>query len=83
MADNYKAYAAVYDDVDAAEADFDSLREAGLRDITAALVTKSESGRIHIHQKTHAGKVGALCVAVSGAILGAIFPPAGVALVAD
>lgn len=83
MADNYKAYAAVYDDVDAAEADFDSLREAGLRDITAALVTKSESGRIHIHQKTHAGKVGAVSGAVSGAILGAIFPPAGVALVTD
>ena len=83
MADNYVAYAAVYDDADTASADFSTLRDAGLRDITAALVTKSDSGRLHIHEKTHAGKVGAAAGIIGGAVLGAIFPPAGVALVAD
>jgi hypothetical protein len=37
MADNYVAYAATYDDAEAAKDDFSTLREAGLRDITAAL----------------------------------------------
>ena len=83
MADHYVAYAAVYDDTDMAKDDFATLREAGLRDITAALVTKSDSGRLHIHEKTHAGKVAAATGAVCGAIMGAIFPPAGVALVTD
>ena len=83
MADNYVAYAAAYDDAETAKADFATLRDAGLRDITAALVTKSDSGRLHIHEKTHAGKVGAAAGMVGGAILGAIFPPAGVALVTD
>jgi uncharacterized membrane protein len=83
MADNYVAYAATYDDADTAEADFDTLRDAGLRDITAALVTKSDSGRLHIHEKTHSGKVGAASGIIGGAVLGAIFPPAGVALVTD
>lgn len=83
MADNYVAYAAVYDDAETAKEDFSTLREAGLRDITAALVTKSDSGRLHIHEKTHAGKVAAATGVVCGAIMGAIFPPAGVALVTD
>jgi uncharacterized membrane protein len=83
MADNYVAYAATYDDADAAADDFATLRDAGLRDITAALVTRSDTGRLHIHEKTHAGKVGAVAGIIGGAVLGAIFPPAGVALVAD
>jgi uncharacterized membrane protein len=83
MADNYVAYAASYDDADTAKTDFKTLRDAGLRDVTAALITKSDSGRLHIHEKTHAGKVGATAGVIGGAILGAIFPPAGVALVAD
>jgi uncharacterized membrane protein len=83
MPDNYVAFAAVYDDKYQAEADFHTLADAGLRDITAALVTKSDSGRLHIHEKTHAGKVGAAAGIIGGAVLGAIFPPAGVALVTD
>jgi uncharacterized membrane protein len=83
MADNYVAYAATYDDAETAKDDFSTLREAGLRDITAALVTKNDSGRLHIHQKTHAGKVGATVGIIGGAVLGAIFPPAGVALLTD
>ena len=83
MADNFVAYAAVYDDADSAKADFATLHDAGLRDITAALVTKSDSGRLHIHEKTYAGKVAGSVGVVCGAIMGAIFPPAGVALVTD
>ncbi len=83
MAENYMAYVAAYDDADTAKEDFRSLREAGMRDITAALVTKSDSGRLHIHEKTYAGKVGAAGGVVAGAIMGAIFPPAGVALITD
>jgi uncharacterized membrane protein len=83
MADNYIAYAATYDDADTAKDDFSTLRDAGLRDVTAALVIKSDSGRLHIHEKTHAGKVGATAGIIGGAVLGAIFPPAGVALVTD
>lgn len=83
MSDNYVAYAAVYDNAMDAEVDFATLRDAGLRHITAALVTKSDEGRLHIHEKTHAGKVGTATGVIGGAILGAIFPPAGVALVTD
>lgn len=83
MADNYVAFAAVYESKDLARDDFDALAEAGLREITAALVSKSDSGRLHIHEKTFAGKVGTGVGVVAGAIMGAIFPPAGVALVAD
>ena len=83
MADNFVAYVATYDDKDTAKEDFETLREAGLRDITAALVSRSDSGRLHIHEKTIAGKVGAATGMIGGAVLGAIFPPAGVALVTD
>ncbi len=83
MAENYQAYVATYDDRDAAKEDFKTLREAGLRDITAALVSRSDNGRLHIHEKTIAGKVGAAAGVIGGAVMGAIFPPAGVALVVD
>ena len=83
MAENYAAHVAVYDDYEVAKDDFATLREAGLRHITAALVHRSDSGRLHIHEKTYAGKVGSAAGMAAGAIMGAIFPPAGVALVAD
>ena len=76
MSDNFVASAAVYDNANDAKADFATLHDAGLRDITAALVTKSEQGRLHVHEKTHAGKVGAATGVIGGAILGTIFPPA-------
>ena len=74
MSDNFVASAAVYDNANDAKADFATLHDAGLRDITAALVTKSEQGRLHVHEKTHAGKVGAATGVIGGAILGTIFP---------
>ena len=83
MADNFVAYVATYDDKETAKEDFKTLHDAGLRDITAALVSRSDSGRLHIHEKTIAGKVGATAGIIGGAVLGAIFPPAGVALITD
>ncbi len=84
MADStYVAYAAAYDTKADAEADFDTLKEAGLRHITAALVSKDADGRIHVHEKTYAGKVAGGVGVVAGVVIGAIFPPAGVAILAD
>ena len=80
---SYVAYAAAYDNLDDAEADFDTLKEAGLRHITAALVYKDDKGRVHVHEKTHAGKVAGAVGVVGGAVIGAIFPPAGVAILTD
>lgn len=36
-----------------------------------------------MHEKTHAGKVGGAVGAIGGAAIGVIFPPAGVAILAD
>lgn len=80
---SYIAYAAAYDTKEDAKADFDTLSEAGLRHITAALVHKSDNGRIHVHEKTYAGKVGGAVGAIGGAAIGVIFPPAGVAILTD
>lgn len=78
----YAAYAAAYDNLDDAKEDFKTLKEAGLRHITAALVYNKD-GRIHVHEKTHAGKVAGAAGAIGGVIVGAIFPPAGVAILTD
>lgn len=84
MADaSYVVYAAAYDNVDDAIADFTTLKEAGLRHITAALVTKDDKGRVKVHEKTYAGKVGGVVGLIGGAAIGAIFPPAGAAVLAD
>lgn len=79
----YVAYVAAYDNLDDAEADFATLKEAGLRHITAALVYKDDKGRIKVHEKTYAGKVAGGVGLVGGAVIGAIFPPAGLAILGD
>lgn len=79
----YVAYAAAYDNVDDAKADFDTLKQAGMRDITAALVRKDADGRVHVHEKTVAGKAAGAAGVIGGVVLGALFPPAGVAVLAD
>ena len=83
----YVMYAATYESIDVAKADLEALREiqdAGeIRHLTAALVERSDKGRLHVHETTHAGKVAAGVGIVGGAILGAIFPPAGLAVVAS
>ena len=80
----YVAFAGAYSSIEDAELDFEALMqikaEGAIRDVTAAIVSKDENGRIHTHKTTHAGKVGAGVGVVGGAILGAIFPPAGMAV---
>ena len=80
----YLAYVAAYSSLDDALADFEGLKEikaeGEIRDLTAAIVSRDENGRIHTHQSTHAGKVAAGVGVVGGAIVGAIFPPAGMAV---
>ena len=81
---DYILFASTYDSVDNAKADLDALKEikrdGEIRDLTAALVTKDEKGRIKVHESTHAGKVAGGVGVVGGAIIGALFPPAGLAV---
>lgn len=80
---DYVVYAATYDDSETAVEDFTSLRQAGLKHITAAVVVKDETGRVHVHEKTYAGKVAGTVGVIGGAALGVVFPPAGAAILAD
>jgi uncharacterized membrane protein len=80
----YVAFVGAYSSAEDAELDFEVLKEIKadgvIRDLTAAIVSKDENGRIHTHKTTHAGKVAGGIGVVGGAILGAIFPPAGMAV---
>lgn len=81
----YILFTATYDSLDQAELDFGYLKglEYGreIRKLNAAMVTKNEKGRIHVHETTTDGKVAAVSGLVAGAIIGAIFPPAGIAVI--
>ena len=83
----YVLYAASYASEADAKADLEALkaikRDGELRDLTAAIVTKNDKGKLHVHETTHAGKVAAGVGVVAGAIIGAVFPPAGIAVVAS
>lgn len=80
----YVAFVGAYSSTEDAELDFEALMQIKadgvIRDLTAAIVSKDENGRIHTHKTTHAGKVAGGIGVVGGAILGAIFPPAGMAV---
>ena len=82
---SYVMYAASYASKQDALDDLKALKEiksAGeIRDLTAAVVSKNDKGKLHVHETTHAGKVAAGVGVVAGAIIGAVFPPAGVAVV--
>jgi uncharacterized membrane protein len=81
----YVLYAASYASKEDAKADLEALKEiksAGeIRDLTAAIVSKNEKGKLHVHETTHAGKVAGGVGVVAGAIIGAVFPPAGIAVI--
>jgi len=83
----YVMYAATYESIDVAKSDLQALRQiqdgGEIRDLTAALVSKDDKGRLHVHETTHDGKVAAGVGIVGGAILGALFPPAGFAVIAS
>jgi uncharacterized membrane protein len=82
----YVLYAASYGSKQDALDDLKALKEiksAGeIRDLTAAVVSKDAKGKLHVHETTHAGHVAAGVGIVAGAIIGAVFPPAGIAVVA-
>ena len=82
----YVLFAASYASKEDATADLKALKEikseGEIRDLTAAIVSKNDKGRLHVHETTHAGKVAAGVGIVAGAIIGAVFPPAGIAVVA-
>jgi uncharacterized membrane protein len=80
----YVAFAAAYASKADAEADLAALKESGdLKHITGAVVSRNDKGKLHVHETTHAGKVAAGVGVVAGAIIGAVFPPAGIAVVAS
>jgi len=80
----YVAFAASYGSKADAEADLKALKDSGdLKHVTAAIVSRNEKGKLHVHETTHAGKVAAGVGVVAGAIIGAVFPPAGIAVVAS
>lgn len=74
---------ASYDSKEAAEQDLSVLNGMSqqdiLDDVAIALIYK-ENGKIKHHQETNAGKALATVGAVGGMIIGAIFPPAGLAV---
>lgn len=78
-------YAASYDSQQDALHDLKALKEikssGEIRDLTAAVVSKNDKGKLHVHETTHAGKVAAGLGVVAGAIIGAVFPPAGIAVI--
>ena len=85
MDKTYVVYAASYASKEDAQADLEALRliqAAGeIRDLTAALVSRNDKGRLHVHETTHGGKVAGGVGVIAGAILGAVFPPAGMAVI--
>lgn len=81
----YVMYAASYGSEQDAIDDLKALKEikssGEIRDLTAAVVSKNDKGKLHVHETTHAGKVAAGLGVVAGAIIGAVFPPAGIAVI--
>ena len=73
-------YIATYDDPDAAQGDWDALKELVKgRLITVygmVLVSRGEDGKIDVKDDAHEVGVGTALGAVGGAIIGLIFPPA-------
>ena len=72
-------YAAVYDDLADAEADYDGVLElhaAGLVGTFDAAVIDKEDGKVHVHKTEKPTQHGAWTGAGVGALVGIIFPPA-------
>ena len=73
-------YIAVYDDPDAAQQDWDGIKQLAKDDIITVeglvLVSRDEDGKIHVKDNAHDVGIGATVGAVGGAIIGLIFPPA-------
>ena len=72
-------YAAVYDDLADAEADYDGVLElhaAGLVGTFDAAVIDKEDGKVHVHKTEKPTQHGAWTGIGVGALVGILFPPA-------
>jgi uncharacterized membrane protein len=72
-------YAAAYESVDDARADYDALLDAHAAGLVgtydAAVIHKSDDGKVHVHKHEKPTQHGAWTGAAVGALVGAIFPP--------
>lgn len=77
-------FAATYPTLDDAKLDMAVLRDLAfvgdLRKLTAVLISRNAKGHIHVHEETQQGSDGASIGLAAGLVLGAIFPPAGLAV---
>ncbi|MFN8164137.1 MAG: DUF1269 domain-containing protein [Solirubrobacterales bacterium] len=71
-------YAAVYDDIAAAEADYEAVFElhaAGLVGTFDSAVIEKEDGKVHVHKTEKPTQHGAWTGIAVGAVAGILFPP--------
>jgi len=73
-------YIAAYDDSAAAEQDWEGVKQLAKEKVVSVealvLVNRDADGKIHIKDNAHSVGAGAALGAVSGALVGLIFPPA-------
>ena len=72
-------YVAAYDDENDARADYEVLKELHAAGVIgtydAALITKDDEGKVHVHKREKPTQHGAWTGAGVGALLGILFPP--------
>jgi uncharacterized membrane protein len=73
-------YIAVYSDADAAQTDWDTMKELVDDDVITldglVLVSRGDDAKIHVDDTFHETRKGAAIGAVGGLVVGLIFPPA-------
>ncbi len=73
-------YIAAYDDPEAAQQDWDAIKQLERGKIITVealvLVSRDDDGKIHIKDDAHSVGAGAVVGGVAGALVGLIFPPA-------
>jgi uncharacterized membrane protein len=76
-------YIAAYDDADAAQEDFDALKELVKDGVifmdVAVLVSRDEEGKLTVKENAHEVAKGGMVGALGGLVLGLIFPPGAIA----
>jgi uncharacterized membrane protein len=73
-------YAAIYDDIAEAEADYDAVFDlhavGAIGTFDSAIVEKGDDGKVHVHKTEKPTQHGAWTGAGVGALVGILFPPA-------